>query len=80
MFLVFLCQGYSFQKPVIFSLNFIEILKVFDFNLEYLKKFLSSSVSEAVSGIEICCEAVIPLLSMVRSAIHPSVRFNTCVA
>ncbi|KAL3982042.1 Beige/BEACH domain family protein [Acanthocheilonema viteae] len=31
---------------------------------------LSSSVSEAVSGIEICCEAVIPLLSMVRAAIH----------
>ncbi|OZC09884.1 hypothetical protein X798_02990 [Onchocerca flexuosa] len=33
---------------------------------------LSSSVSEAVSGIEICCEAVIPLLSMVRAAIHAS--------
>ncbi|KAM3726430.1 WD repeat and FYVE domain-containing protein [Dirofilaria immitis] len=33
---------------------------------------LSSSVSEAVSGIEICCEAVIPLLSMVRAAVHAS--------
>ncbi|VDN90901.1 unnamed protein product [Brugia pahangi] len=35
---------------------------------------LSSSVSEAVSGIEVCCEAVIPLLSMVRAAVHASVE------
>uniref|UniRef100_A0A1I7VIR8 WD repeat and FYVE domain-containing protein 3 n=1 Tax=Loa loa TaxID=7209 RepID=A0A1I7VIR8_LOALO len=35
---------------------------------------LSSSVSEAVSGIEICCEAVIPLLSMVRATVHANIR------
>ncbi|MCP9266082.1 WD repeat and FYVE domain-containing protein 3 [Dirofilaria immitis] len=33
-----------------------------------------SGITLAVSGIEICCEAVIPLLSMVRAAVHASVQ------
>lgn len=31
---------------------------------------LFSSVSEAVSRAELCCEAVIPLFSMVRATLH----------
>ncbi|VDN02986.1 unnamed protein product [Thelazia callipaeda] len=51
----------------------ITLVDNFSFDLIWSHVFglsLSGSVSEAVSGLDICCEAIIPLLSMVRASIH----------